>query len=290
MTATLELEPITQALTPEAVDKLIEAALAEDVGAGDVTTDALIPMDMTCRGKIVCKEDGVIAGLTIAQRVFQLVDHRIQFDLKTKDGERVQADQIVARLHGPARGILRGERVGLNFLQHLSGIATLTAKFVKAVEGTKTKVLDTRKTTPGLRAIEKYATRMGGAVNHRMGLYDAVLIKDTHLALAGGISAALRSARKAYPDGEVNVEVSNLQELDQALADKATRILLDNFAPGQVREAMQVIRGRATVEISGGVQTTNARAYALAGADYISVGALTHSATALDFSMKVTRY
>ena len=290
MTATLELEPITQALAPETVDRLIEAALSEDIGAGDVTTDALIPMDMTCRGKIVCKEDGVIAGLTVAQRVFHLVDRRIQFDLKTKDGERVQSDQIVARLHGPARGILRGERVGLNFLQHLSGIATLTAKFVKAVDGTKTKILDTRKTTPGLRALEKYATRMGGAVNHRMGLYDAVLIKDTHLALTGGIGTALRSARKAYPDGEVNVEVSNLQELDQALSDKAGRILLDNFAPGQVREAMQVIRGRAIVEISGGVQVTNARAYALAGADYISVGALTHSATALDFSMKVTRY
>lgn len=290
MTATLELEPITQALAAENVDRLIETALTEDVGAGDVTTDALIPMDMTCRGKIVCKEDGMVAGLTIAQRVFQIVDPRISFDLKTKDGERVQSDQIVARLHGPARGILRGERVALNFLQHLSGIATITARYVKAVEGTKAKILDTRKTTPSLRALEKYATRMGGAVNHRMGLYDAVLIKDTHIALAGGIGAALRFARKAYPGGEVNVEVSNLQELEQALSDKATRILLDNFAPGQVREAMQVIRGRAVVEISGRVQVNNARAYALAGADYISVGALTHSATALDYSMKVTRY
>jgi nicotinate-nucleotide pyrophosphorylase (carboxylating) len=287
---TATLEPITVGLAPENIDTLIEAALTEDVGPGDVTTDAVIPMDMTCRGKIVCKQDGVVAGLSIAQRVFQIIDPRIQFDLKTRDGERVQSDQIVARLHGPARGILRGERVGLNFLQHLSGIATITAKYVKAVEGTKTKILDTRKTTPGLRPLEKYATRMGGAVNHRMGLYDAVLIKDTHLALAGGISAALRAARKGYGQDDINVEVSNLQELDQALADKATRILLDNFAPGQVREAMQIIRGRALVEISGGVQVSNARAYALAGADYISVGALTHSATALDFSMKVTRY
>ncbi len=290
LTATLELEPITKPLAPDSVDQLIEAALAEDVGSGDITTDALLPMDMTCRGKIVCKEDGVVAGLNIAQRVFQIVDPRIQFDLKTRDGERVQADQIVARLHGPARGILRGERVGLNFLQHLSGIATITARYVKAVDGTKTKILDTRKTTPGLRAIEKYATRMGGAVNHRMGLYDAVLIKDTHLALTGGIGAALRLARKSGAQGDINIEVSNLQELEQALSDKATRILLDNFAPGQVREAMQVIRGRAVVEISGGVQVSNARAYALAGADYISAGALTHSAVALDFSMKVTRY
>ena len=288
---TVTFEPITEALAPDTIDAIIKAALMEDVGPGDVTTDAVIPADMTCRGKVICKEDGVIAGLSIAQRVFQLVDERIQFDAKTKDGEKVQEDQIVARLHGPARGILKGERVGLNFLQHLSGIATMTSKFVKAVEGTKTKILDTRKTTPGLRGLEKYATRMGGAVNHRMGLWDAVLIKDTHLALVGGISPALRSARKAYPtEAEINVEVSNVQELEQALSDRAPRILLDNFSCGQVRDAMQIIRGRALVEVSGGVQVSNARAYALAGADYISVGALTHSAKALDFSMKVTRY
>ena len=284
------LEPITDALSPENIDALIHNALAEDVGAGDVTSNAVIPADMTCRGKIVCKEDGVVAGLSIARRVFEIVDERIQFDAKTKDGEKVQNEGIVARLHGPARGILEGERVALNFLQHLSGVATMTARFVKAVDGTKTRILDTRKTTPGLRALEKYATRVGGAMNHRMGLYDSVLIKDTHLALIGGISPALRLARKAYPEAEVQIEVSNLQELEQALADKAPRILLDNFSCGQVREAMQIIRGRAVVEVSGGVQVTNARAYALAGADYISVGALTHSATALDFSMKVTRY
>ncbi len=287
---TVTFEPITEALSPEAIDSLIRSALAEDVGPGDVTTDAVIPGEMTCRGKIVCKEDGVVAGLSVTRRVFELVEPRIQFDAKTKDGEKVQADAIVARLYGPARGILRGERVALNFLQHLSGIATMTSRFVKAVEGTKTKILDTRKTTPGLRGLEKYATRIGGAVNHRMGLFDAVLIKDTHLALVGGISPALRGARKAYPDAEVNVEVSNLQELEQALADRAPRILLDNFSCGQVREAMQIIRGRAVVEVSGGVQVSTARAYALAGADYISVGALTHSATALDFSLKVTRY
>ena len=288
---TITFEPITEALAPETIDAIIKSALAEDIGAGDVTTDAVIPGEMTCRGKVVCKEDGVIAGLSIAQRVFQLVDERIQFDAKTKDGEKVQEDQIVARLYGPARGILKGERVGLNFLQHLSGIATMTSRFVKAVDGTKTRILDTRKTTPGLRGLEKYATRMGGALNHRMGLWDAVLIKDTHLALVGGISPALRAARKAYPDeAEINVEVSNAQELEQALADKAPRILLDNFSCGQVRDAMQVIRGRAIVEVSGGVQVNNARAYALAGADYISVGALTHSAVALDFSLKVTRY
>jgi nicotinate-nucleotide pyrophosphorylase (carboxylating) len=287
---TATLDPITDALAPDTLDALIDSALAEDIGAGDVTTDAVIPTDMTCRGKIVCKEDGIIAGLSVAARVFAIVDERITFDAKTRDGEKVQEDQIVARISGPARGMLKAERVALNFLQHLSGVATMTARYVKAVDGTPTKILDTRKTTPGLRGLEKYATRIGGAVNHRMGLYDAVLIKDTHLALVGGITPALRAVRKAYADADINVEVSNIQELEQALADKAPRILLDNFAPGQVREAMQIIRGRAEVEISGGVQVSNARAYALAGAAYISVGALTHSATALDFSMKVTRY
>lgn len=288
MTATLE--PMTGALASETLDALIESALAEDVGTGDVTTDALIPPAMTCRGKIVCREDGVIAGLSVARRVFQLVDGRLQFDAKAKEGDRVQADQVVARLFGPAGAMLRAERVALNFLQHLSGVASLTARFVKAVEGTKTVVLDTRKTTPGMRALEKYATRVGGAVNHRMGLFDAVLIKDSHLALTSSIGAALRTIRKAYPDAEISIEVSNIQELEQALNERAPRILLDNFAPGQVREAMQMIRGRAKVEVSGGVQPSSARAYALAGADYISVGALTHSAVALDFSMKVTRY
>lgn len=288
MTATLS--PHTDPLAPEHLDPLILAALAEDVGDGDLTSNAILPPEMTCRGKIVCKQDGVIAGLPVVERVFKLVDERLQFDAKTKDGEKVQEDQIVARLFGPARAMLRAERVALNYLQHLSGIATLTARYVKAVEGTKTEILDTRKTTPGMRILEKYATRMGGATNHRMGLYDAVLIKDTHLALANGVSAALRAVRKAHPEALINVEVSNLQELEQALNDKAPRILLDNFAPGQVREAMQIIRGRAQVEISGGVLLTNARAYALAGADFISVGALTHSAVALDYSMKVTRY
>ena len=288
---TVTFEPITEALAPDTIDSIILNALSEDVGLGDITSDAVIPASMTCRGKIVCKEEGVVAGMSVTQRVFQLVDERIQFDAKVKDGDKVSADQVVARLYGPARGILKGERVGLNFLQHLSGIATVTSKFVKAVDGTKTKILDTRKTTPGLRSLEKYATRMGGAVNHRMGLWDAVLIKDTHLALVGSIGGALRSARKASTDDvEINVEVSNLQELEQALAEHAPRILLDNFSCGQVRDAMQIIRGRALVEVSGGVQASNARAYALAGADFISVGALTHSAKALDFSMKVTRY
>ena len=219
MTATLE-PTTTDALAPDVLDPLIQAALAEDVGDGDITTDAILPPEMTCRGKVVCKQDGVIAGLPVVRRVFQLVDERLQFDAKTQDGQKVQEDQIVARLFGPARAMLRAERVALNFLQHLSGIASLTSRYVKAVEGTKTLILDTRKTTPGLRTLEKYATRMGGAVNHRMGLYDQVLIKDTHLALANGVSPALRAVRKAHPEAPINVEVSNLQELEQALTDR----------------------------------------------------------------------
>ena len=287
---TVTLEPTSSALDFDALDRLIDMALIEDIGDGDITSDAIIPVDMTCRGKIVCKDDGWICGLSVAERVFHRVDSRIQFDAKCKDGEKVQEEQIVARIFGPARGMLKAERVALNYLQHMSGVTTVTARYVKAVEGTKAKILDTRKTTPGLRMIEKYATRIGGASNHRMGLFDSVLIKDTHLALSGGINPSLRAVRKAHPGVDLNVEVSNLQELEQALTDKAPRILLDNFAPGQVREAMQMIRGRAVVEVSGGVKVDNARAYALAGADFISVGALTHSAVALDFSMKVTRY
>jgi nicotinate-nucleotide pyrophosphorylase (carboxylating) len=287
---TATLQPVTDALAPEHLDPLIRASLEEDLGPGDVTSNALIPPAMTCRGKVICRQNGVVCGVSVARRVFELVDPSLRFDAKVQDGDPVQADHVVIRLHGPARAVLGAERVALNFLQHLSGIATLTAQYARAVEGTKARILDTRKTTPGLRALEKYATRIGGALNHRMGLFDAVLIKDNHLALVGGVSPALRAARKAYPGDDLIVEVSCVQELRTALDDNAPRILLDNFSPGQVREAISLIRGRAVVEVSGGVQPSNARAYALAGVDFISVGAITHSAAALDMSLKVTRY
>ncbi|MGH9121483.1 MAG: carboxylating nicotinate-nucleotide diphosphorylase [Acidimicrobiales bacterium] len=288
MTATLQ--PVADALAPEHLDPLIRAALDEDLGGGDVTSNALIPAAMTCRGKVVCRQNGVVCGVSVARRVFELVDPSLRFDAKVADGDPVQADHVLIRLHGSARAVLGAERVALNFLQHLSGIATLTSHYARAVEGTKARILDTRKTTPGLRALEKYATRIGGALNHRMGLFDQVLIKDNHLALVGGVSPALRAARKAYPDDDLIVEVACFQELRTALDDNAPRILLDNFSPGQVREAMGLIRNRALVEVSGGVQASNARAYALAGVDFISVGALTHSAAALDMSLKVTLY
>lgn len=287
---TILCDPVTEQLPGAVVDSLIEIALKEDIGDGDITSDSVIPELMTCRGKIVGKADGVIAGLDVAARVFTLVDPTLTVDLKAKDGDKVQADHIVLRVAGSARSMLKAERVALNYLQHLSGVATMTAGYVKAVTGTKARILDTRKTTPGMRVLEKYATRVGGAVNHRMGLYDAILIKDTHLALVGGVNPAVRATRKANPGAFINVEVSNLQELEHALSEKVPHILLDNFAPGQVREAVSLVAGRAEIEVSGGINVANARAYALAGADYISVGALTHSATALDFSMKMTRY
>ena len=285
---TITFEPITEALSPETIDALITAALAEDVGAGDVTTDAVVPADMTCRGKVVCKEDGVIAGLSVARRVFELVDERIQFDAKTKDGERVQEDQIVARLYGPARGILKAERVSLNFLQHLSGIATMTARFVRAVEGTKTKILDTRKTTPGLRQLEKAAVAAGGATNHRAGLYDAILIKENHAAIAGGVGRAVRLAREHSPELALEVECRSLAEVDEALDAGAPRILLDNMTVDQLREAVAHVAGRAELEASGGVTLDTLRAVASTGVDFVSVGALTHSARALDLSLILT--
>ena len=273
--------------------RLVELALEEDLGEiGDITSRTFIPPKLEGRAVFVARASGVVAGLPAAAMVFQTAHTPlVKFETLVEDGARVAPGDRLAIVSGLLEFVLTGERTALNFLQHLSGIATMTSRFVKAVDGTKTQILDTRKTTPGLRALEKYATRMGGAVNHRMGLWDAVLIKDTHLALVGSIGGALRSVRKAYSDDvDINVEVSNVQELEAALSERAPRILLDNFSCGQVRDAMQLIRGRAVVEVSGGVQVSNARAYALAGADFISVGALTHSAKALDFSLKVTRY
>jgi nicotinate-nucleotide pyrophosphorylase (carboxylating) len=282
---TATLSPHTDPLAPEHLDPLILAALAEDVGEGDLTSDAILPPEMTCRGKIVCKQDGVIAGLPVAERVFKLVDERLQFDAKTKDGEKVQEDAIVARLYGPARAMLRAERVALNYLQHLSGIATITAKYVKAVEGTKTEILDTRKTTPGLRVLEKQAVLAGGGHNHRAGLFDAILVKENHAAMAGGVGEATRLALAAGTGLPVEVECASLGEVREALAAGAPRILLDNMTNDELREAVSVVAGRAELEASGGVSLGTVRAIAETGVDFISVGALTHSAPALDVSL-----
>jgi len=274
-------------------EALIQAAIEEDVGPGDVTTDALVTSDQKATGRLVAKQRGEVAGLPIAERVFKALSSHVAFAPSVADGARVNADDEVAIVSGLARPILTGERIALNFLQRLSGIATLTAAFVKAVEGTGVEILDTRKTTPGWRTLEKYAVRMGGGVNHRMGLYDMALIKDNHLVLAKqDVAAAVHRVRREAPEVAIQVEVEDLVQLDEALEAGADLVLLDNFAVGQMRAAVEkAARWRKTherapqLEASGGVALETVRAIAETGVDRISVGALTHSAPALDISL-----
>ncbi len=304
---------------------LLTAALKEDVGSRDLTSAALIPKGQVAEAEIVVRQEGILAGLQVAEWVFGLTDPKIKFKPMVKDGQKVYPDKAVAFLEGPTRGILAGERVALNFLGHLSGVATLTRAFVEKARGTSAKILDTRKTTPGLRVLEKYAVRMGWGINHRMGLYDGVLIKDNHLRLiAKGLSpkgtvpersavehavAQVRSTvQKQTP---IEVEVSNLQEFRQALSARADLILLDNMKLAEIQEAVRlrnavgrgapaprhflgskegaasVARYRPLLEVSGGVTLENVRPIALTGVDRISVGALTHSAPALNLALEI---
>ena len=264
-------------------------AVGEDVGPMDVTS-RLIAADRTGTAALLTREPCVLAGLEVAEAVFREVDGRLKWKALAKDGDRLRAGQAVAEITGSARGILSGERCALNFLQRLSGVATRTAEFVRAVEGTGAKILDTRKTTPGLRALEKHAVRCGGGVNHRMGLYDAVLLKENHLAFVPEkeLAALVDRARQENPDLPVIVEADRVSLAKQLLRLKPDRILLDNLQPEQVREVVEE-RSRAGIptplETSGGVTLERAKALAQAGADYISVGALTHSARAIDFAL-----
>ena len=271
----------------EQIKKLIEHALAEDIGSGDITTQAIIPETSTSSAVMLAKQELVLAGLDISREVFLLLDPRVQFTAYAKDGERMHAGTEIARLSGSTRVLLMGERVALNLLQHLSGVATLTAKYVEKVSGTKAQVLDTRKTIPGLRQLEKYAVRMGGGKNHRMGLYDMVLIKDNHIKAAGGITKAIEAARKKAGQLKVEVETKNLEEVREALAAKADIIMLDNMPIDIMREAVKLINGRALVEASGNVTLDTIRHIAETGVDFISSGSLTHSAPAADISMKI---
>jgi nicotinate-nucleotide pyrophosphorylase (carboxylating) len=267
------------------VDELIARALAEDVGSGDVTTEALVPGGAEARATIVQKAPGVIAGLAVGEAVFRKVDPALAWTAAAREGEW-REDGPVATVAGPARGILTGERVALNFLQRLSGIATLTARFVQAVEGTGAVILDTRKTTPGMRELEKAAVAAGGGRNHRMGLFDAVLIKENHVALASGVGDAVRRVLASAPQGvPVEVECASLDEVEEALKAGATHLLLDNLSPDDLHEAVARAGGRAKLEASGGVTLETVREIAQTGVDYISVGALTHSAPALDLSL-----
>ena len=267
------------------MQELIDRALAEDVGAGDLTTEALVRPGAGSRARIVQKAPGVLSGLRVAESVFRRVDPSLRWHGRAPEGEW-REDGLVAEVAGSTAAILRGERVALNFLGRLSGVATLTARYVRAVEGTGARILDTRKTTPLLRALEKEAVTHGGGANHRFGLYDAILVKENHIAAAGSVAEATRQALTAAGEGVwVEIEARALSEFREALDAGAPRILLDNMSLEELREAVQITAGRAELEASGNVSLENVRAIAETGVDFISVGALTHSAPALDLSL-----
>jgi len=268
------------------IDKIIDVALAEDIHTGDITTLSVLPKPRIMRARLVAKEPMVLAGIAVAERVFARLDPGIAFNADFSDGERLQSGDIIARMEGDAASLLQGERVSLNLLQRMCGIATQTAAYVQEIEGTGARVVDTRKTTPGLRVLEKYAVRVGGGTNHRAGLYDGVLIKENHIAAAGGILEAVRLARAYIPHTlKVEVETETLDQVALALQAGADIIMLDNMGLDEMTQAVQLIGKRALVEASGGVNLQSIRAIAQTGVDIISVGALTHSVRATDISM-----
>lgn len=279
-----------QSLTSGAIRKAVAAALAEDIGSGDVTTLATVPAAARARAVMRTREPVVVAGLALAQSAFRLLSRNARVRLLARDGQRVAAGRPLMEISGPARAILSAERVALNFVQRLSGVATLTAQFQNAVRGTKARILDTRKTTPGWRRLEKYAVACGGGRNHRFGLHDMVLIKDNHLAALrhakpNAIAAAIQRARAKFPKLKIEVEADTLKQVAQAVEAGADIILLDNMTPSQLKRAVKLVAGRAKTEASGGVNLKTAREIARTGVDFISVGALTHSARAVDIGL-----
>ena len=280
---------IPASLDPIAVRRAVEAALAEDLGrAGDVTSAATIPAGATARAAIVSRADGRLAGLQLAEAAFAALDPRLVFKAEAADGDRLSSGTVVARIEGPARALLSAERVALNFLGHLSGVATETGTYAHLVSHKRAKICCTRKTTPGLRVFEKYAVRCGGGANHRFGLDDAILIKDNHIAVAGGVVEALRGA-KAHAGHlvKIEIEVDTLDQLDLVIAEGADVVLLDNMSPEVLREAVQRIGGRMLAEASGNVSLKTVKAIAETGVDLISVGRITHSAPTLDLGLDV---
>ncbi|GAG79406.1 unnamed protein product, partial [marine sediment metagenome] len=270
------------------IDKIIEQALLEDIGTGDITSESIVPYDLKAKGIIKTSEEGVVAGLDIAYLIFKKLDSEIIFQEKIKDGTKVTRGKVLAEISGYARTILKGERVALNFLQRMSGIATITSKFCQQVKDFPVRIFDTRKTTPGLRILEKYAVRMGGGHNHRFGLYDAVLIKDNHIAVAGGIKSAVNSVRKQISHTvKIEVEAENLSQLQEALKVQVDTIMLDNMDLETMKEAVKMVKGEALIEASGGITLEKVREIARTGVDLISVGALTHSVKSLDISMEI---
>jgi len=266
---------------------IVRRALAEDVGKGDITTKTTVRDDASAVGKLIAKQSGVLAGMEVFAEVFQQVDFMIAVEPLFQDGDKVKPGDEVAIVRGYADGVLTGERTALNFLCHLSGIATATRALVDAVEGTKAKILDTRKTTPCLRKLEKAAVRAGGGVSHRFGLFDAILIKDNHLDFAGGVEPAIRSARSGSIGMKVEVEVETLDQLQEAISAGADTVLLDNMSPDTLRKAVEIAGRKVILEASGGITLENVRQVAETGVDFISVGWITHSAPSLDFSLEL---
>ncbi len=276
------------ALPPEII-ACIRRALEEDIGPGDATTNSIFAPGVMMSGRIIAKQAGVVAGLDVAAATFRLLDERVDFVAQVTEGAPVENRQRLAQVSGPARALLTAERTALNFLGRMSGIATLTRQFVDAVAGTRAVILDTRKTAPGLRAVDKLAVRRGGGQNHRIGLYDMILIKDNHIDHAGSLAEAVRRAREANTGLEIEVEARTLDDVRVALSLGVRRILLDNMTPEMLRQAVELTAGRARLEASGNVTLENVRQVAETGVDYISIGALTHSAKVLDVSFDVTQ-
>ncbi len=282
-------------LNPEMVQDEVRRALDEDVGSGDVTTQATVPDGIVAKAVILAKEAGIVAGIAVARAVFGEISQEVQFDSLRQDGQAIGEGDVIVQIYGPAMAILTAERTALNFLQRLSGIATQTSRFVQVVAGTGAKILDTRKTTPGLRFMEKYAVTVGGGYNHRMGLYDMVLIKDNHIAASGGIIQAVQRVRAQNLGFPVEVEVGDLDQVSQAIEAGADRIMLDNMDLDLMREAVALVHGqkwlgrRPELEASGKIHLGNVRQVAMTGVDFISVGALTHSAAAVDMSLVINK-
>lgn len=271
------------------IKDLIAKALIEDIGPGDITTETLIPTDVSGKAEIIAKESLILAGIDVASKVFHQIDSDMSFVGNHSDGQELPSGTVIATISGSLVSLLTAERVALNLLQRLSGIATLTREYVKKIEGTKARILDTRKTTPGLRGLEKYAVRAGGGKNHRFGLFDGILIKDNHIAAVGSINEAVKRARiKAPHTLKIEVETENIEQVREAISAGADIIMLDNMGIETMEEAVKLINGKALIEASGGINLNNVRQVAETGVDFISVGALTHSARAMDISMEIT--
>ncbi|MCH7948350.1 MAG: carboxylating nicotinate-nucleotide diphosphorylase [candidate division Zixibacteria bacterium] len=271
----------------KAVEKIVTLSLKEDIGKGDITTNLIVNDKLKCLAIIKSKDTGVLAGNPIAELVFKRLDSRIKYIQRKKDGDTINPNDIIAEVRGSVRTVLTGERLSLNFLQRLSGIATLSQKFVNKTKGFDVKIIDTRKTTPGLRILEKYAVTVSGCYNHRFGLFDGILIKDNHIQIAGNIEKAVLKVRAKHKNKEIEVETSNINQVREALKSGADIIMLDNMTPDKIKKAVKMIDSKAMTEASGGIDLDNIGEYAKTGVDYISVGALTHSAKSLDIGLYV---